>query len=41
LRYGGLALYRRLVPAFLGVVLGGLLAPIAWGFVSWLFEWYV
>jgi hypothetical protein len=41
LRYGGLALYRKLVPAFLGVVLGGLLAPIAWGFVSWLFEWYV
>jgi hypothetical protein len=40
LRYGGRALYQKLVPAFLGVVLGGLLAPIAWGFVSWLFEWY-
>jgi hypothetical protein len=41
LRYGGLRLYRQLIPCFLGVVLGSLLTPIAWGFLSWLLEWYV
>jgi hypothetical protein len=40
LRYGGRELYQKLVPAFLGVVLGGLLAPVAWGFAGWLFGWY-
>jgi hypothetical protein len=40
LRYGGRQLYVRLVPFFLGIVLGGFVAPVAWGLVSWLFEWY-
>ena len=40
IRYGGLTVYLRFVPFFLGLTLGGLLAPIFWGFISWLFEWY-
>ena len=40
IRYGGLTAYLRLVPFFLGLTLGGLIAPIFWGFISWLFEWY-
>jgi hypothetical protein len=40
LRYGGRALYLRLAPFFLGLVLGGFVVPMGWGFVSWLFEWY-
>jgi hypothetical protein len=40
LRYGGRQLYQKLVPTFLGVVLGGLLTPVAWGFIAWLFGWY-
>jgi len=40
LRYGGGALYRRFVPFFLGLTLAGLIAPVAWSFLSWLFEWY-
>ena len=41
LRYGGLGLYVRLVPFFLGLTLGGLVVPVGWGFVAYLFEWYV
>lgn len=41
LRYGGLALFLRLVPWFLGLALGGLVVPVGWGFLAWLFEWYV
>jgi hypothetical protein len=40
LRYGGRQLYQKLVPTFLGVILGGLLTPVAWGFIAWLFGWY-
>ena len=40
LRYGGLGLYLRLVPLFLGLTLGGLVVPVCWGFLAWLFEWY-
>jgi hypothetical protein len=40
LRYGGRGLYVRLVPFFLGLVMGGLVAPMFWGFAAWLFEWY-
>ncbi len=40
LRYGGRSLYQRLVPFFLGLVLGGLVAPVCWGFIAYLFEWY-
>ena len=41
LRYGGRALYQKLVPYFLGVILGSVIAPIAWGFLGWLLEWSV
>jgi hypothetical protein len=41
LRYGGLGLYLRLVPLFLGLTLGGLVVPVCWGFVAWLLEWYL
>jgi len=37
-QYGGLTACLRFVPFFLG--LGGLIAPIFWGFISWLFEWH-
>lgn len=40
LRYGGRGLYVRLAPFFLGLVLGGFVAPVCWGFLAWLFEWY-
>jgi len=30
-RYGGLTLYRRLIPFFLGVIVGDNVAPAAWG----------
>lgn len=40
LRYGGRRLYQRLVPVFLGLTLGGIVAPVCWGFVAYLFEWY-
>ena len=40
LRYGGRGLYVRLMPFFLGLVLGGFVAPVCWGFLAWLFEWY-
>jgi hypothetical protein len=40
LRYAGRSLYVRLVPLFLGVVLGGMVVPVCWGFMAWLFEWY-
>jgi hypothetical protein len=41
LRYGGRDLYQKLVPCFLGIILGSLLTPIVWGVLSWLLEWYV
>jgi hypothetical protein len=40
LRYGGRTLYLRLTPFFLGLILGGFVVPILWGFVAWLFGWY-
>lgn len=40
LRYGGRKLYLRYAPFFLGLLMGGLVIPMGWGFVSWLFEWY-
>jgi len=40
LRYGGRSLYLRCAPVFLGLVLGGFVVPMVWGFVAWLFEWY-
>jgi len=40
LRYGGRPLYLRLVPFFLGLTLGGLIAYVFWGFCAWLFGWY-
>jgi hypothetical protein len=40
LRYGGRNLYQKLVPGFLGIVLGGLLMPVVWSFIAWLFGWY-
>ncbi len=41
LRYGGLGLYTRLIPFFLGLTLGGFVVPVFWGFLAWLFEWYL
>jgi hypothetical protein len=40
LRYGGRKFYLQCAPIFLGLVLGGLVVPMGWGFVAWLFEWY-
>lgn len=40
LRYGGRELYLRLVPFFFGLILGGFVVPVLWGFCAWLFEWY-
>ena len=40
LRYGGLALYQRFIPAALGLTLGGIVVPVLWSFVSWVFGWY-
>lgn len=40
LRYGGLPLYLRLVPFFLGLTLGGVVVPVCWGFIAWLGGWY-
>ena len=33
-RYGGLRLYRKLVPAAIGLVIGDLVHEVAWGFIS-------
>ena len=41
LRYAGLSLYVRFIPFFLGLTLGGLVVPVFWGFLAWLFEWYL
>jgi hypothetical protein len=40
LRYSGRGAYLRFAPFFLGLTLGGLVAPVGWGFVSWAFGWY-
>jgi hypothetical protein len=40
LRYGGRKLYLSCAPFFLGLLLGGLVIPVGWGFVAWLFSWY-
>jgi hypothetical protein len=40
LRYGGLRLYVRLIPAALGMTLGGFIVPVLWGFLAYLGEWY-
>lgn len=40
LRYGGLKLYQRFVPAALGLTLGGIVVPVLWSFISWVFGWY-
>jgi hypothetical protein len=34
-RYGGLELYRRLLPLFLGMIVGDLVQEGLWGFVAW------
>lgn len=34
-RYGGLSIYRRLLPLFLGFIMGDLLHQGAWGLVAW------
>ncbi len=41
LRYGGLSRYLKFVPFFLGLTLGGLIAPVCWGFIAWAFGWYL
>jgi hypothetical protein len=41
LRYGGRGLYLTFIPTALGLTLGGLVVPILWGFIAYLFEWYV
>lgn len=41
LRYGGRSHYMRLAPFFLGLILGGLVMPVLWGLVGYLFGWYV
>jgi hypothetical protein len=41
LRYGGREFYLKLIPAALGLTLGGLVVPVFWGFVAFLFGWYV
>jgi hypothetical protein len=40
LRYGGLKLYIRFVPAALGVTLGGFVVPVLWSLISYLMGWY-
>lgn len=35
-RYGGLAVYRRLLPLFLGLIVGDLLHQGIWGLVTWM-----
>jgi hypothetical protein len=39
LRYGGRALFMRVTPLFLGVVLAGLVTPVVWGLVAWVLGW--
>lgn len=34
-RYGGLAVYRRLLPVFLGLIVGDMLHEGLWGIVTW------
>ena len=40
LRYGGRRLFESFAPFFLGMTLGGLITPVGWGLVAWLFQWY-
>jgi chromate transport protein ChrA len=40
LRYGGLAMFQKFSPWFLGLTLGGLITPVCWGMVAWVFRWY-
>ena len=40
LRYGGRGLYQRFIPFFLGLTLGGLVAPVCWGYIAYVFGWY-
>ncbi len=40
LRYGGLRQYQAFRPLFLGLMLGGLISPVCWGFMAWAFAWY-
>jgi hypothetical protein len=41
LRYGGLRQFQAFRPPFLGLMLGGLITPVCWGFAAWMFAWYV
>jgi hypothetical protein len=41
LRYGGLRQFQAFRPLFLGLMLGGLITPVCWGFAAWVFSWYV
>ena len=34
-------LYLTFIPTALGLTLGGLVVPLFWGFIAYLFEWYV
>jgi hypothetical protein len=34
-RYGGLRAYRRVLPLFLGLIVGDMLHTGAWGMVTW------
>ncbi len=40
LRYYGRGMYLRLIPFFMGLTLGGLVAPVCWGFISYMLGWY-
>jgi hypothetical protein len=41
LRYGGLRQFQAFRSLFLGLILGGLITPVCWGFAAWLFGWYL
>ena len=40
LRYGGRNAYQRFAPFFLGITLGGFVAPVLWGLTAFLLRWY-
>ena len=40
LRYAGRGMYQHLIPFFLGLTLGGLVAPVCLGAISFALGWY-
>lgn len=40
LRYGGRNAYQRFAPFFLGITLGGFVAPVLWGLIAFTLRWY-